>query len=306
MSATTSTQTQPADRQVHSGTRRAAGVPNLTSLWTLYVLTLREHLHGKRWIVMVALFLLPAAIALVALATAPKQLPSVGMEFLLAYMFIPQTILPLVALLYASGIIQDEQEEQTITYLLIRPIPKWAIYLVKLLATITTSVLLTALALAMTYASIYFGAKTHVGSLPLRYLQTTGIESLAVIAYCSLFGLMGLLTRRTLILGVIYTVIIEGVLANLPFSIRLATVIYYTRLIAYRTLDFVIVRPGGGTESIAATAWQLDVARDPDLLAHPQTGTCIAVLLIGSLVCAVLAAVICNRREFRVKVPEAT
>ena len=43
------------------------------------------------------------------------------LEFLLAFMFIPQLLLPLVALLYASGMIQDEQEEQTITYLLDPP-----------------------------------------------------------------------------------------------------------------------------------------------------------------------------------------
>ena len=40
------------------------------------------------------------------------------------------------------GIVQDEQEEQTMTYLLIRPIPKWALYSVKLLATLTTTVIL--------------------------------------------------------------------------------------------------------------------------------------------------------------------
>ena len=71
------------------------------------------------------------------------------------FMFIPQALLPLVALVYASGILQDEQEGQTITYLLIRPIPKWALYIVKLLATITMAILLTAVFTALTYAAIY-------------------------------------------------------------------------------------------------------------------------------------------------------
>ena len=73
-------------------------------------------------------------------------------------MFIPQAMLPLVALVYASGIVRDEQEEQTITYLLIRPIPKWAFYSVKLLATLTTTVVLTAALTALVYAAIYVGA----------------------------------------------------------------------------------------------------------------------------------------------------
>ena len=75
----------------------------------------------------------------------------------MAFMFIPQALLPLVALVYATGIIQDEQEEQTLTYLLIRPIPRWAIFMVKLLATLTTTVLLTAVFTALTYVAVYVG-----------------------------------------------------------------------------------------------------------------------------------------------------
>src|SRR5271169_50179 len=116
---------------------------SLTALWTLYVLTVRQHMHGKRWIVMGVLFLLPAGLAILVRITSPS-VPSIWLEFLFAFMFIPQALLPLVALLYASGMIRDEQEEQTITYLLIRPISKWALYCVKLLATLTTTVALTA------------------------------------------------------------------------------------------------------------------------------------------------------------------
>ena len=48
-------------------------------------------------------------------------------------------------------------------------------------------------------------------------------------------------------MGILYAAIFEGVLANLPLSIRLLTVIYYTRIIAYRTLTFVVPFPGGST-----------------------------------------------------------
>ena len=89
---------------------------SLVPLWALFVLTLRQHLHGRRWIVMGVLFLLPAGLAILIRSTAPDAPPMV-IEFLLAFMFIPQALLPLVALVYATGIIPDEQEEQTLTYL---------------------------------------------------------------------------------------------------------------------------------------------------------------------------------------------
>ena len=45
-------------------------------------------------------------------------------ELALIFGLIPQAILPLTALVFASGMIQDEVEEQTLTYLLIRPLPR--------------------------------------------------------------------------------------------------------------------------------------------------------------------------------------
>jgi len=275
----------------------------ISACWTLFVLSLRQHLHGKRWMVMVLLFLLPAGLAVLLRATAP-DVPAVMMEFMLLLMFIPQAILPLVALLYASGIIQDEQEEQTITYLLVRPIPKWAIYTIKLLATLVTAVVLTVVFTVLTYAAIFIGADVQGENIPLRCLKTASIHSLAVVSYCSLFGLISLITKRILVVGIVYTVVVEGLLANLPFGIRLVTVIYYTRLIAYRSMEFVITNPSGQTQNMAAEAWQLDLRRDPELLEHPELSTCLAVLLIGSLVCTTLAALLCAQREFHVKTPE--
>jgi ABC-2 type transport system permease protein len=274
----------------------------LAALWTVYLLTIRQHMHGKRWMVMGVLFLLPVALAIIIRATAP-DVPGIWLEFLLAFVFIPQALLPLVALIYASGIIRDEQEDQTITYLLIRPIPKWALFGMKLFATLTTTIVLTAIFTVLTYAAIYVGGDAGGENIPLRCLKAVGIHCLAVAAYCCLFGLMSFLTKHILIVGILYILVFEWLLANLPFSIRLVTVIYYARLIAYRTLDFLAPIPRG-TENLAAHAWQFDIKADPQLLEHPQISTCLIVLLAASFVCALLAAVICSQREFYVKTPE--
>jgi ABC-2 type transport system permease protein len=308
------------------------------SLWTLFTLTLRQHVRGKRWIIMGLLFLLPAGLAILIRSTTSEPRTDIP-EFLLAWMFIPQMLLPLTALVYASGIIQDEQEEQTITYLLMRPTPKWAIYLVKLAATLVTTTVLVALFTAITYAAIFvgndapsrdavivdpqlqmqpqfgavssslprpaivlerFGPETIAG----RCLVTIGIHTLAVVAYCSLFGFLSIITRRTLVIGILYIAVVEGILANMPFGIRLGTVIYYTRLIAFRTMDFLIVHRSGHTNNMASEAWQFDLRKDPLLLEHPEYATCLQVLVIASVAFAVLAAWQCSRREFHVKTPE--
>ena len=93
-------------------------------------------------------------------------------------------------------------------------------------------------------------------------------------------------------------------MANLPFGIRLVTVIYYARLIAYRTMEFIVPAPRRGSEDFAAEAWQFDLRNDPNLAEHPSIATCVTVLLVASLICSLLAAWLCTRREFHVKTPE--
>ena len=209
-----------------------------------------------------------------------------------------------MALLYASGIIQDEQEEQTITYLLIRPIPKWLIYCDQDGCHVDDDRVAGNRADRAHFAAIYLQSETEVTTAVLRCAKAAAILSLAVIAYCSLFGLMSLFTKRTLVVGILYTAIIEGLLATFPLSLRWGTIIYYTRLIAYRTLDFVVTWPRGEEDDIAAAAWLLDIETDPTLADHPQLSTNILVLVGASIVSTALAAWLCSRREFHVKTPE--
>jgi ABC-2 type transport system permease protein len=296
-----STPSDPYVGAYESPQARGVGGMNLAGLWTLYVLTLRQHMHGKRWMIMALLFLLPAVLALVVRMTAREALP-IQIEFVFVFMLLPQAILPLVSLVYASGIIQDEQEDQTITYLLIRPIPKWALYAVKLLATVTTTVVLTAAFTALAYAVIYYGTDAGVQTVLARATKAIAVHSLAVTAYCAIFGLMSLFAKRFLIAGILYIIAVEGFFANFPFGIRLLTVIYYARLIAYRMMPFVFTQ-FGQTVNMASDAWQLDAEKNPTLAGHPTTDTCLMVLLGASLAFTVIAAVICSRREFHVKTP---
>jgi hypothetical protein len=136
-----------------------------------------------------------------------------------------------------------------------------------------------------------------------RCVIAIGVHSLAVIAYCCLFGLLGIAYKRSLLLGIVYIAVVEGLFANMAFSIRLITVIYYARVIAYRTMPFVFM-DGPRQENIAADAWQLDPAHDPQLLEHPTTATCLIILISASVILALAGAFICWRKEFHVKTPE--
>ena len=91
----------------------------------------------------------------------------------------------------------------------------------------------------------------------------------------------------------------------MPFGLRFITVIYYTRIIAYRSMEFTFT-VHGRREDLAAAAWQIDVNKDPNLLDHPTLGNCVLVLGVASLVFIALGALLCARREFHVKTPDAS
>src|SRR4051812_5440393 len=81
-------------------------------LIALFVLTLRQHIRGRRLLVLSLLFLLPSVLA-VLVRLAPHAPPPRDLEFAFIFNIIPHALAPLTALLYAAGIIQDEVEEQT-------------------------------------------------------------------------------------------------------------------------------------------------------------------------------------------------
>src|SRR5215472_13555682 len=141
--------TAPADVSVRRGF-------DLSALAALAVLTLRQNLRGRRLLVLSLLFLLPSVLAIVIQLANPHPPPPEILEFAFIFNLIPHALAPLTALLYAAGIIQDEVEEQTLTYLLTRPLPRWALYITKLAVTWLTTSILTGVFTTLTLVVLYW------------------------------------------------------------------------------------------------------------------------------------------------------
>jgi ABC-2 type transport system permease protein len=260
----------------------------LRALAALFGLTLRQHVRGRRLLILMFLFTLPSLVAILARATN-ENTPIDKLQFGLIFTLIPHALAPLAALLYASGMIQDEIEEQTLTYLLVRPLPRWTIYTTKLAATILVTALLAAVFTFLTYAAVNWGRDDFWGKImPNQAAQTATLLALAVAAYCSIFGLISLFARRSLVVGVAYIILFEGVLANIDFVVRRFTVMYYYRVLCERWLGLNVEE------------WSLDLSKAPDAT------ECVLTLVAASVVATALAATIFATREFRVKTPEGS
>ena len=260
----------------------------LSAVGTLLRITTDRQLRGRRLWVLCLLFSLPVVLALL---THRFQQPyrASEVETILIFGLIPQALVPLAALIFASGMVQDEVEEQTLTYLLIRPIPRWMIYLIKVVGTWLVLSLLTSLFTAAALVAVYWGtSELAPDALARKVAGFSVILTLSLLAYTAVFGFLGLLVRRSLLLGVAYIVVLEGVAANIDFVFRRSTVMYYVRTLSVRWLD------------LRGADWAIDPQT------APTAATCILALIAAGALPALLGAWLFSVREFRVKTPDGS
>jgi ABC-2 type transport system permease protein len=260
----------------------------LSALAALLEITAARQVRGRRLLILCVVFALPILFAVLAHRFQdPYQLEDVEAALVLG--LILNAFLPLSALLLSSGMVQDDVEEQTLTYLLIRPIPRWLIYLVKVAGTWLVLTLLNALFTAAALVAVYWDTEAlSAGALAQRAGMLIAVQSLSLFTYTALFGGLGLLTRRSLVLGVAYIIVIEGVVANIDFIIRHGTVMYYVQSLCVHWLG---PRAGG---------WAIDASKAPSVT------TCLVTLMLAGCVLALLGAWVFSVREFRVKTPEGS
>lgn len=263
---------------------------DLSALGALFGLTVRQHTHGRRLWVLALLYAIPCALAvLLRYLGAPGE----AVEYALVLTLLPHGLAPLTALLYAAGVVADEVEEQTLTYLLLRSVPRWQLFLTKLVATFCVTAALVSVAVTALYLAIYAGTPGFGGEVLPRMGAVVGIMVLAQVGYCALFGLLGLVTRRSLIGGVAYIVAFEFVLANINFVGRSLTVAYYVRALVLRWLEL----PQDLLRQCQAN-WGMS---EVDKL--PSAGECVLTVVGFGLVVSLVSALWFARSEFRVKTP---
>ena len=137
-------------------------------------------------------------------------------------------LLAVVTLFYATALVSDEIEEKTITYLFIRPVPKTTIYLGKYLAyLVCASVLLLPSAAACFLIAMTAdpsGEASH--HLPIL-MQDLAVLSLGILAYGSLYAMLGALTKRPVFVGLGFTLVWETLVSFIPGYSSKLTIKHY-------------------------------------------------------------------------------
>lgn len=268
----------------------------LAGVVTTFTLTMRGLLQWRRLLVLLFFSIVPL-LGVVIFRWVGKQRGLdhyLSFEFFAVQVYFSSVVAPLTILLLASGMIRDEQENQTLTYLFMSPIPRWVLYLSKLIAAILVAWLLTIFSIGLVMSCLWMGNGLETPhAWHSRLLAMMPSTLLLICANAGLFGLISVLLRPSLIIGVIYIALFEGFLANYPFVLRKFTSVHYYQCII---CNWIGEQYRYGRTNAIGWALAKEVV--------PETQECVITLLSIFLVSTILAMYFFTTKEFRMKTPE--
>jgi ABC-2 type transport system permease protein len=141
-------------------------------------------------------------------------------------------VLPVLALVVGAGVLGSEIDDGTLAHILAKPLPRREIIFSKLVV----AIVVTAVTVAVPMAAVGLIA----GSSSLAIGLAVG-AALGATAYSALFMVLSLVTRRPVLLGLIYVMIWETLLANLLSGTRNVSIQQYVLTVADRIAQNAIV-----------------------------------------------------------------
>lgn len=170
----------------------------------LLQITVRGMLGRRRVLVLLALAA-PLIVLAVALRLSGHGNEAVALPVLQLYGL--GALLPLVALIAGTAMFGTEIDDGTIVYLLAKPISRHLMVVTRLAV---------AIGMCVVFAAVpTLAAGLIMGGLSGGVTMAFFVAALAgAVAYCAIFVLLGIVTRRAVVAGLVYTLVWEGAVAQ--------------------------------------------------------------------------------------------
>jgi ABC-2 type transport system permease protein len=131
-------------------------------------------------------------------------------------------LMPVIALIVGTGVLGSEIDDGTITHILSKPLPRSEIIFTKLGVAVGVTALFTAVPL--------FVVGLIAGRTPLAFALVVGAV-IGSLAYSALFLMISVLTRRPVLVGLVYVVLWEGLLGNILTGTQKLSIQQYVQAI---------------------------------------------------------------------------
>lgn len=194
---------------------------------TILRITLRGLFGRRRFLLLLPLPLLVVGLAVLAEALGAEP-ADWGQPVLVGLGF--AVVLPIMALIVGASVLGSEIDDGTAVHILAKPLPRREILLSKLVVAVVVT--FGTVGVAMLLAGLLTGSGS--GRLALGLLAGTAVGALA---YSALFVALSLLTRRPVLVGLVYILVWEGLLGNLVSGTRVLSIQQYVDAVAARAAD---------------------------------------------------------------------
>jgi len=242
----------------------------------------RTCLRGKRLLALLTLVAL-APVLTAAIRVLDSAIMSAGGFHGMVLMLTFQFVIPFSALLLGVGVLGDELEGRTITYLWTRPVGRGWLYLGRYLG------------FGVAYAFLFVPAMAIALHLRAPAAELAGVSLWRPIgiglggffAYLALFSLLRTLLKRALVVGMFYILTVDMAIAKFP-GVGAAKLSIWHHLVVIHSDAF----EPGQTKLLATFARTIG--------AGENAGVSTMVLLVGGITALVLGMWIVRTREYPV------
>ncbi|MFO0983554.1 MAG: ABC transporter permease [Planctomycetota bacterium] len=244
-------------------------------------------LRGRRGLLLALLMLTPLVPAGVSLAFRHGHRGTEGFINIVMVGYL-SVLLPLAFLFLGCAAVGDEVEGRTITYLLIRPIPRATILAGRFASYLMCSVVLIVPSVVLVFllSMSQFSLATIIDRLPLLG-EVVLVLLLAAFAYGAFFLFLSVLVPWPVLIGIALTFGYEAIWIRVaPGSMKLLSFVYHLHTVAYHLT--------GEAGFISATVARALFGEAED----PALGPSLRVLILAPLVFLLLAWARFRRKEF--------
>lgn len=195
--------------------------------------TITNLLFSKWIFIAFPIILIPFFIALYTVFDKPEDAGNWPETFIIFGILLFQQILILMfTLIYGTSMMNDEMESRTITYLFLRASKRFEVLIYKFIGINVVITLLFSISVLATY----FTLSTHTSMETMNDHLVLAISLVASLifgayAYIGIFSFLGVLFKRPLVVGLIYSFFWEVFMVNMPLNVQQLTVMYYIRSI---------------------------------------------------------------------------
>ncbi|MEM8712131.1 MAG: ABC transporter permease subunit [Planctomycetota bacterium] len=201
-------------------------LPRATFL--IYRLHIGMILGSRRSLAAIGLAAIPPLLAFLAARFAPENQSELSIFFKIGLLVLVQFVVPMLSVALGVGVVADEAEGRTITYPFTRAIPRASLFLGRWLAALTA---VLALILASGVAMAVLVKAGGREEPPTAEFVQNMIQAalLGGVVYSAGSAVIGVLTKRGLIIALGYVFAIESLLSFVPGSTQRLTVQYHLR-----------------------------------------------------------------------------